>query len=57
MPTSFIESLSSRYPRLWAKILNQVRIEMLEQGWNKHARKFDEVLMRKAHKRLAVEAC
>jgi hypothetical protein len=35
-------------PRRWARCLQDAGAAMLAQGWNKHARKFNEVQRRRA---------
>jgi hypothetical protein len=52
MPCSGITSIQDRFPRLWEKARQLVAKEMLASGWNKHAKKFTEVQLRKARKLL-----
>ena len=52
MPCSGATPLEQRFPRLWEKARRLVANEMLANGWNKHAKKFTEVQLRKARKLL-----
>lgn len=52
MPYFHIATLEERYPREWDFVKNKILIEMISQGWNKHAKKFTEVLMKKARRLL-----
>ena len=36
--------------QLWYKCRDQAAAQMIEEGWNKHARKFNEVRMRRARR-------
>jgi len=35
-------------PQKWQRCLDSVKANMLSNGWNKHARKFTEVQLRRA---------
>jgi hypothetical protein len=50
MPTSGLITLQDKFPRIWSKALRLVSKEMLANGWNKYAKKFTEVQIRKARK-------
>jgi hypothetical protein len=50
MPCYGFISKQQQYPRQWEECQRKVAKQMIDAGWNKHARKFDEVLKRKANK-------
>ena len=49
-----VPRLEERYPSEWIKSKNIVSNQMILDGWSKYAKKFDEVMKRKA-KRLLIE--
>ena len=51
MPTLLVCAKPSDIdPRRWQNCLKTVSDEMIASGWNKHAKKFTEVKIRKARK-------
>jgi len=50
MPYYHLPTLQEQYPREWEKLLKEISKQMIIQGWNKHARKFREVMVKKAKK-------
>lgn len=57
MPYSYVPALYELYPRKWEKLLKQITTELVKQGWCIHAKKFDQVLMRKAKRLFTVKYC
>jgi len=50
MPTSYSPHPQDIDPRRWRACLRQAEADMLAAGWNRHARKFVDVHLRKARK-------
>ena len=50
MPTLVSGTPNDIDPKKWQKCLRSVNDELIAFGWNKHAKKFTEVKIRKARK-------
>lgn len=55
MPTFGNDDLRIRRPDLWIATRKSVEAEMIAAGWNKHAKKFNEVALRRATARFKRE--
>ena len=53
MPTTGVGAFWERNPRAWAACRREAAAQMMAEGWPPKARKFDEVMMRRARRLFA----